>query len=134
MGTLIHKILIRIIGIVVLPLGFFILFVFDNLRFDLWDALLLILVIGTCVSFCFLKSIGRIGWILLIVSAIGKHTSYFIRNWDARGLETIDYYRNHFPEISAYRIFWDFIDVWILLIICVYLFLPPVSRIFREKK
>ena len=136
MGALIHKFLIRTIGIVVLPLGFFILYVFDNLgSLGFWEFVMPLLAVGTWVALCFLNIWGRVGWVLLLVSAIGKHITYFVCNWDdARGLAEIDQYRNHFSEISAETIFWNFIDVWFFLVIGIYLFLPPVSRIFRENK
>lgn len=131
MGTLIHKILIRIVG----PLVWFMFILNYALggSADYWDSLLFALLTATCMFLFFLSPIGRVGWILLIIAAIGKHTSYFIRHWNARGIDTIDYYKSHFPGISADRIFWDFIDVWLLLIICLYLFLPPVARIFTDR-
>ena len=98
MMTLLHKTLVRIVGPLV-----WIMFVFNYAlggSGDYWDSLLFALLTATCMFLFFLNPIGRIGWVLLPMSAIGKHISYFVRNWDdARGLSTIDYYRNHFSEI-----------------------------------
>ncbi len=121
MVTLIHKALIRIVA----PFSL-VMFIFNRALGggNSWDGPLLVLLIAACMLLFLLNPWGRICWILMTIWDIGQHLN---------NLRQDDYFNINYYMANPKLAFNIFPDVWFLLIVSIYLFLPPVSRVFADR-
>ncbi|MBF0532589.1 MAG: hypothetical protein HQL23_05760 [Candidatus Omnitrophica bacterium] len=133
--NIINLILIRLIGIIFIPLTFFCLWFDRPVPWSLLPTVFMGLMIISCVALCCLNNLGRLIWAIMTIICVGLQGWDMFNNWNNHvvWITLRDLQIKNVVDVLDYL--WAILEEsWLLLIICVYFYIPSVGKNFRSIK